>query len=491
MRGFKFLGLLASALLLASVFFGCNSTKSAGAGSAGASSEAAGTAEKCGIMVGDSFQDFTILEQSSVTDVVVNADGSVSYIATSAGGAGGAVAFYVKADKTEINIANYESVDIELEYMPVEGAWNAAAQNPGFALRILPWDSTGIFGGYEDMEYFDSDAISGTLKKTVVVPENFAEKIKSSSDYDSILGFGIKFNDYQRGNTDGDKLAVTIKSVKFNKKAGAPADSAFDDGLVDAQRGSVVEISYPTKDYTAGASAATYEKHAWVYLPAGYDTSDAATKYPVFVLLHGFGQNENTWGLTNKGRGGKIKGYMDRGMASGDVEKFILVVANGVASASWGPYGSGSDFNGFNAFGGELRNDLLPYMRANFNVADGRENVAVAGLSMGGGQTFTIGIGECLDLASYFGAFSAALFGTSDAFIAGVDAKFPDLKIKQLYMICGDADGLVYGTFPGYVDALSKWSRIEKFDSEVYEGGTHDFPVWYRGFNHFITMLFK
>lgn len=485
MKGTKCFAVLAAVFMLASVLFGCNSTKSGGAGSAAAN------AQKCGVILGDSFQGFSILEQSSVTDVTVNADGSVSYIATAAGGAGGGVAFYVKADKTEINIANYESIDIELDYAPVEGAWNAAAQNPGFALRILPWDSTGIFGGYEDMEYFDSDALSGTLKKTVVVPENFAEKIKSSSDYDSILGFGIKFNDYQRGNTDGDKLAVTVKSVKFNKKAAAPADKAFDDGLTDAQRGSVVSISYPTKDYAAGANAASYEKHAWVYLPAGYDAADTATKYPVFVLLHGFGQNENTWGLTDKGRGGKIKGYMDRGMASGDVKKFILVVANGIASASWGPNGAGMDFNGFNVFGGELRNDLLPYMRANFNVADGRENVALAGLSMGGGQTFTIGMGECLDLVSYFGAFSAALFGTSEEFIAGVEAKFPDYKINQLYMICGDADGLVYGTFPGYVDALSKWSKIAKFDSEVYEGGTHDFPVWYRGFNHFIPMLFK
>ncbi len=473
--------MLASAVMLAGSFIGCSTTKGAGNP----------TAEKpCGVILGSDFYDFTILDQSSASDVVINEDGSVSYIATAAGGGGGGVAFYVKSDKTEINIANYESVDIELDYSPVEGSWNSAAKNPGFAMRILPWDSTGIFGGYEDLEYFDSDAYSGTLKKTIAIPESFAEKIKSSSDFDSILGFGIKFNDYQRGNTDGDKLLVCVKSVKFNRKAGAAADKAFDDGLTDEQRGTVTEILYPTKDYSAGNNA-TYEKHAWVYLPAGYDAADKDTKYPVFVLLHGFGQNENTWGLTNKGRGGKIKGYMDRGMASGDVEKFILVVANGVASASWGPNGAGNDFNGFNSFGGELRNDLLPYVRANFNVADGRENVAVAGLSMGGGQTFTIGIGECLDLASYFGAFSAALFGPADAFIAGVEEKFPDLAINQLYMICGDADGLVYGTFPSYVDALKGWNKIKKFDSEVYEGGTHDFPVWYRGFNHLIPKLFK
>ena len=242
MKGTKCFAVLAAVLMLASALLGCNSTKS------GATGSAAVNTKKCGVVLGDAFQGFSILDQSSASDVTVNADGSVSYIATAAGGGGGGVAFYVKADNTEINIANYKSIDIELDYAPVEGAWNAAAKNPGFALRILPWDSTGIFGGYEDMEYFDSDALSGTLKKTVVVPENFAEKIKSSSDYDSILGFGIKFNDYERGNTDGDKLAVTIKSVRFNRKAAAPADKAFDDGLTDAQRGSVVEISYPTKD---------------------------------------------------------------------------------------------------------------------------------------------------------------------------------------------------------------------------------------------------
>ena len=73
--------------------------------------------------------------------------------------------------------------------------------------------------------------------------------------------------------------------------------------------------------------------------------------------------------------GGKTKGYLDRGMAkpAGEAEsvrKFILVVVTGVASSDWGPNGQGNDINGFNAFGGELRNDILPYMRANYNVAE-------------------------------------------------------------------------------------------------------------------------
>lgn len=65
------------------------------------------------------------------------------------------------------------------------------------------------------------------------------------------------------------------------------------------------------------------------------------------------------------------------------------------------------------------------------------------------------------------------------------------MKINELYMICGDADSLVYGSFPGYVKAMESWDRVADFNSEVYKGGTHDFPVWYRGFKHFIPKLFK
>jgi len=451
-----------------------------------------------GITLRDTKEKFTIFQDgSAATDIVEAEDGSVSWVATAAGGGGGGVAFYVKSTKEEINIANYESVDIELDYETVEGKWNAEALNPGFALRILPWDSTGMFGGYEDVEYFDSEAASGTLAYNVKVPSDFSDKIKSSSDYDSILGFAIKFNDYQRGNSDGDQLKVTLKNVIFNAKEGAAEDQAFDDGLTDAQRGSVEEIYYPTRDYTVEESALTdadrYEKHAWVYLPAGYDAADKDTKYPLFILLHGGGQNENTWGLSNKGRGGKIKGFMDRGMASGDVEKFILVAATGVASKNWGPNGPGNDFDGFQAFPGELRNDLVPYIKANYNIKEGRDNAAIAGLSMGGGQTFNIGIKQCLDMFSHFAGFSAYMFVSDQELIDTVEAnpEFDGLKIHNLFMNCGDLDHIVWESYPPFVETMKTWNRIENFVEDTIPGGTHDFPVWYKGFNDFIQIVFK
>ena len=273
-----------------------------------------GAANSCGITLRETMEAFTVFsEGSAASSVKTEADGSVSWIATAAGGGGGGVAFYAKSTKEEINLANYDSIDIELIYSPVTGSWNPEAQKPGFCMRILPWDSTGIFGGYEDLQYFDAPDEYGTLKQNIPITADFVEKIKKSSGEDSVLGFAIKFNDYNRGNTDGDQLKVQLKNVKFNPKANAAADKPFDDGLTDAERGTVYSIEYATQNYS-DANAERYNKHAWVYLPAGYDAADKNTKYPVFILLHGFGQNENTWGLSDKGRGGKIKGYMDKGM---------------------------------------------------------------------------------------------------------------------------------------------------------------------------------
>ncbi len=455
----------------------------------------------CGLQIGDGdlkpFEVYT--SGSAASDIKVNDDGSVEWIAIAASGGGGAAALYLNGEDGTIDLANYESIDVEFVYSPITGAWNPSANNPRFAMRILPWDATGIFGGAEDLIYFEPENKDGygTYKGTLKITEDFINKVVNSADFDAVKAFALKFDDYKRGNDDGDKVKVQLKKVKFNKKAGAPADKVFDDGLDEADYGTVQSIYYPTQDYTVTENAPKYEKHGWVYLPAGYDANDKDTKYPVFILLHGYGQNENTWGLSDKGNGGKIKGYMDRRMKSGEAEKFILVCVTGVASQNWGPNGKGQDFNGFNAFGGELRKDLLPYIRANYNVAEGRDNVALAGLSMGGGQTMTIGIGECLDLISYFGGFSPALFTDVDKYISSVDDSFPEYDIKHLYMICGDADDGI-GSFKEYGTYIKTngWDKLgekgkERFTYVEVPGGAHDFPVWYQGFKEFITYVFK
>jgi len=464
-----------------------------------------GKAGTCGIQIGDGeLKSFKIFTQDGASAVKTNSDGSVEWMATAAGGGGGGVSFFVNSDESEINIANYESIELEFVYSPITGKWNPKAKLPGFALRILPWDSTGIFGGYvDDGLYFDTEEEYGTCTKTIKIPADIADKVIASSSQDAVKAFALKFNDYQRGNDNGDQVKVQLKKVKFNRKANAPADKPFDDGLTDEQRGTVEHITYKTKDYYDSANLTEYEKKAWVYLPAGYDATNKDKKYPVWILLHGSGQNENTWGLTNEGNGGKIKGYMDRNMANGDSKEFILVCASGISSKKWygavAPEMGTAEFNdysgAYNGFGEELREDLLPYIRENYNVADGRENVALAGLSMGGGQTMNIGIGQCLDLISWFGAYSAAIFNTPQEYFPSVEKAFPDLDLNYLYMICGDAD-FVYSGVISFVDYIKTtgWDKVggsERFSYTEVPGGTHDFPVWYKGFDEFSRIIFK
>lgn len=438
------------------------------------------------------FSQDLVFDGSQAKDITFNADGSVTYVATAAG-SGGGIVFYIKPDKSVINIQNYESIEVVLACAPVEGKWQSGAKDPGFGFRVFTDEATGFWSGFEDVTYFDMPSTYGEITQKIEITDEIKAKILENCVGD-MIGFTLKFNAYQRGNSDFDELKVRIKSVTFNKIPGTPEDKPYDDGLSDADRGTVLKITYPSQDYAAN-DGTSYNKPAWVYLPAGYDANDKSTKYPLMILLHGFNQNQDTWGLTNVGKGGKIKGMMDRGMFSGEVEKFILIVPTGVASKNWAT-GLGDDFMGFNAFGAELRNDIIPYMRANYNVKDGRDNVALAGLSMGGMQTLNIGIGDTLDLISYFGAFSFPVPTAGELNAKMAANGFESYDVNYLYTICGDADFVAnWNDYENGCKSLSAgFDKVElgkNFSYERYPGGTHDFPVWYRGFEHFIPFVFK
>jgi len=94
---------------------------------------------------------------------------------------------------------------------------------------------------------------------------------------------------------------------------------------------------------------------------------------------------------------------------------------------------------------------------------------------------------------SHYAGFSGAIFGEPAEYIAQVDSvkEFEGLKIHNLYMTYGDADLLVKDSFPGIIEAMRNWVRIENFQDYMFPGGTHDFPVWYKGFNDFIQIVFK
>lgn len=263
----------------------------------------------------------------------------------------------------------------------------------------------------------------------------------------------------------------------------------------DGERGTIELITYEAKDYIKNTESV--EKKAYVYLPAGYSEDK---QYNVLYLMHGIGGNEAEWGLKDE-KTSKVKKIMDNMVGNGEIEPFIIVCPNGRAMACEKEDG----VQAFYYFGQELRNDLIPYIESHYSTYGGdptsdaydmtaaRNHRAMAGLSMGGMQTINIGICECLDIISWFGAFSAA----PTSYPANQLAKAIDeseYDIDYFYNICGLQDTTAYQSAAAAaktVDSLTdKLTAGENFCWQEKDGA-HNFNIWYLGFYNLARVIFK
>ena len=265
---------------------------------------------------------------------------------------------------------------------------------------------------------------------------------------------------------------------------------------VDTEGGTIEEISYTTKDYFGDGAELT--KKAFVYLPYGYDETK---QYNVLYIMHGIGGNEKEWGMYNDNS--KVKAMMDHLSQDGRIEPFIVVAPNGRSSSDFA--NTNADYNTFYKFGEELRNDLIPYIDANYStyaeynengydMTEARDHRAMAGLSMGGMQTTNIGMCECLDIISYFGAFSAAPTTYDSTKIADCLKNFEEYDIHYYYGVCGNNDGMALRSAMAAVNGLTektdKLTDGENFTWQLIPGG-HDFNIWYLGYYNFAQLVFK
>ena len=153
-------------------------------------------------------------------------------------------------------------------------------------------------------------------------------------------------------------------------------------------------------------------RDAFVYLPPDYDTSKA--RYPVLYLQHGGGEDETGWI-----RQGKANFILDNLIASGNTKPMIVVMANGYATRAGyvvpdltdKPF-LGPDFmkvmrERMGAFEDDMTQALIPFVDKTFRTIPDRDHRAMAGLSMGGMETFQVTFNH-LDLFSYIGGFSGA-----------------------------------------------------------------------------------
>jgi enterochelin esterase family protein len=159
--------------------------------------------------------------------------------------------------------------------------------------------------------------------------------------------------------------------------------------------------------YQSTALGRTRRMH--VYTPPGYETS--TTRYPVFYLLHGAGDCDDSW--TSVGRANFI---LDNLIAANKAKPMIVVMPAGhttTASTGRGAGGAGAAPSR-DDFAADFMSDILPYVEKHYRVIPDRAHRAIAGLSMGGGQTLNIGIPN-LDKFAYIGVYSSGLLGSRPA----------------------------------------------------------------------------
>ena len=272
-------------------------------------------------------------------------------------------------------------------------------------------------------------------------------------------------------------------------------------------------------------------RRAMIYTPPGYDTN-TKQRYPVLYLLHGWGENEFGWTFQ-----GHVDQIMDNLIAAGKAKPMIIVMDNlnavkpgedgsiynarGVVTQAvpqpqappggapgmpgagpgqrrpGGAAGAGAARPGgirlSNTFSEMMFTDLIPMVEKNYRVAPGRENRAMAGLSMGGMQTFTTGL-QNLDKFAYLGGFSGNCGGFGGGAFdpkttcggAFADPAAFNQKVKVLFLSTGSVEG----------------PRVKQFSDELTKAGVHnvyfespgtahEWLSWRRALADFAPRLFR
>jgi enterochelin esterase-like enzyme len=333
-------------------------------------------------------------------------------------------------------------------------------------------------------------------------------------------------------------LAVLLVAARADEppKKLDPAPKGFDARRDGVERGKVETVEYDSK------SVGTKRKLV-VYTPPGY-TKDG--KYPVLYLLHGAGGNESNWTRAgaadvildnlladkklvpmiavmpngspqNPGRqasalagaimkradadkDGKVtleefvaaakelfkeadkdnKGTVDEKQLTEALVRLLPQQPQPAFGRGRGPGGFGAD----NTFENDLLKDIIPYVESHYSVQADRDHRALAGLSMGGGQSLRIGL-KHLDTFAWIGGFSSAVFGRSGDVIG--DGAEAAKKLRLLWLSCGDNDSLLDSN-KSFHTALDdkKVPHVWHLDS-----GGHTFPVWKNDLYLFGQMLFR
>ena len=308
---------------------------------------------------------------------------------------------------------------------------------------------------------------------------------------------------YYMLNVDGAEVADLGSQAFFGGGKYASAVEVPEPGstyysIQPVPHGQVREVWYDSK------VTGTW-RHALVYLPPGYD-EQVKRRYPVLYLQHGGGEDETGWV-----RQGRANFILDNLIAAGSTQPMIVVMAYGYARRAGQPI---PDLTGkppgsperakvmldmASAFEADVTEALIPFVDSTFRTTADRDHRAMAGLSMGGMQTFHVTLRH-LDLFSYIGGFSGAgaaqmLAGEKLDARTAYNGAFADpeafaKKVRLLWLGVGtDEPERMREGIRGLHASLTE----AKIPHVYWEspGTDHEWQTWRRDLKDFAPRLFK
>lgn len=255
-----------------------------------------------------------------------------------------------------------------------------------------------------------------------------------------------------------------------DKPAFEEPPAEFDARHDDVPRGKVETVEYDSQ--TVGT-----RRKLVVWTPAGHSSDE---EYNVLYLLHGIGGDEMEWS-----RACRAIEVLDNLQAAGSLAPMIVVMPNGRAQKNDRAEGNVfASAPAFETFTKDLLDDVIPFVEDRYSVKAGADHRAIAGLSMGGGQSLNIGLTH-LDEFAWIGGFSSAP-NTKPPTDLVPDREGAE-RIKLLYLACGDKDGLI---------AISQELHKALSTAEVPHiwhvgAGGHTGAIWSRDLYHFAPLLFR
>jgi enterochelin esterase-like enzyme len=274
-------------------------------------------------------------------------------------------------------------------------------------------------------------------------------------------------NDAVTPERAGANFARPVVLADDDVRAFAAPPAGFDAARPGAAQGTVQEFTYD--------SAVTGKRRtALVYLPPGYNPQQ---RYPVLYLLHGIGGNEHEWTAYVR-----ANAVLDNLAADGKIVPMIVVMPNGRAlpdDRSPPPERVFTQENaeGFARFERDLLESLMPAIDQRYPTLKGREQRAIGGLSMGGGQALNFGIGH-LDMFAWVAGFSAA---------PNTKPAVGKVPARLLYLSCGNKDGLI--NVSQSVHRLWKQQGVRHVWN--VDGYGHDRDSWAENLYHYAQLLFR